>query len=49
MNKCQVPQVVFIEKVTLGVKVGEMFKKMESLAKTNDCFSFGSLFNCRYE
>lgn len=42
-------QVVFIEKITIGVRVGETFKKMEELAKANGCLSFGSLLNCRYE
>ena len=61
LNKGQVPQlvlqrvvgtiyqVVFSEKITLGVRVGGTFKKMEELAKANDCSNFQSLFNCRYE
>ncbi|MBU3114442.1 hypothetical protein [Clostridium lacusfryxellense] len=42
-------QVIFIEKVNLGIRVGVTFKKMEELAKANDCMNFGSLFNCRYD
>jgi len=42
-------QVVFIEKVTIGDRAGEIFKKMDELARANDCLPFGTLFNCRYE
>ena len=42
-------QVVFIEKVIVGDRAGEIFKKMDELARANDCLPYGTLFSCRYE
>jgi len=41
-------QVVFIEKVTVGDRAGEILKKMDKLSRSNGYLPFGTLFNIRF-
>ena len=41
-------RVVFIEKVTVGDRAGEILKKMDKLSRSNGYLPFGTLFNIRF-
>jgi hypothetical protein len=60
LSKGQIPQValehvvgaiyrvVFIEKVTVGDRAGEILKEMDKLSRSNGYLPFGTLFNIRF-
>ena len=41
-------KIIFVEKVVIGDRAGEVLKKMDKLSRSNGYLPFGTLFNLRF-